>query len=53
MSELKKDKYKVDAVVSFYAFFHTPRDKHLELLKIFNSFIKKGGFLLVTMGAND
>jgi cyclopropane fatty-acyl-phospholipid synthase-like methyltransferase len=53
MSELKPGEYTVDAVVSFYAIFHTAREHHLDLLKTFNSFIKTDGYLLITMGAND
>jgi len=47
MSELKKDEYKVDAVVSFYAIFHTPRDKHLELFKISTLTLRKVDFYLL------
>ena len=42
MSELKVSAYKVDAVVSFYAIFHTPRETHQILLNQFNSFLPKG-----------
>lgn len=53
MSELQDSEYQVDAVVSFYAIFHTPREKHIDLLKKFRSFINIGGYLLITMGASD
>lgn len=53
MSELKEGQFTVDAVVSFYAIFHTPREGHLELLKKFRTFLDAGGYLLVTMGATD
>jgi cyclopropane fatty-acyl-phospholipid synthase-like methyltransferase len=53
MSDLVEGEYSVEAVVSFYAVFHTPRENHQYLLTTFNSFIKPGGYLLVTMGAND
>ncbi len=53
MSELKKNKYKVDGVVSFYAIFHIPREEHQDLFLKFNSFLPVGGMLLVTMGANE
>lgn len=33
MSDLKEGDYQVDAVVSFYAIFHIPREKHQELFK--------------------
>jgi cyclopropane fatty-acyl-phospholipid synthase-like methyltransferase len=53
MSELHDGEYHVDAVVSFYAIFHTPRENHADLLKKFNSFLKPHGYLLITMGAID
>lgn len=53
MDELKKEEYKVDAVVSFYAIFHIPREKHQDLFKKINSFLPKGGLILVTMGSTD
>lgn len=53
MSELSDGEYQVDAVVSFYAIFHTPRDQHLDLLKKIRSFLKSNGYLLITMGAHD
>jgi cyclopropane fatty-acyl-phospholipid synthase-like methyltransferase len=53
MSELTNGEYEVDAVVSFYAIFHTPRENHLELMRKFKSFLKSEGYLLITMGASD
>ncbi len=53
MSELQESEYHVDAVVSFYAIFHTPREKHQELFNKINSFLSEGGFILITMGAGD
>ena len=53
MSELKKSKYQVDAVVSFYAIFHIPREEHQDLFKKFNSFLPVGAVILVTMGASE
>lgn len=53
MSELLDGEYQVDAVVSFYAIFHTPRENHADLLKKFKSFLKPNGYLLITMGASD
>ncbi|QQG43588.1 MAG: class I SAM-dependent methyltransferase [Candidatus Daviesbacteria bacterium] len=53
MSKLKEDEYKVDAVISFYAIFHTPREKHQDLFKKINSFLPQGGYILVTMGAGE
>lgn len=53
MSELKEGDYSVDVVVSFYAIFHTPREQHADLFKKVNSFLPKGGYILVTMGAGE
>lgn len=53
MSELKDGEYQVDAVVSFYAIFHTPRANHSDLLKKFRTFLKPDGYILITMGVND
>lgn len=53
MQDLKEGQFEVDAIVSFYAIFHTPRDSHLETLKKLASFLSEGGKLLVTMGAGE
>jgi cyclopropane fatty-acyl-phospholipid synthase-like methyltransferase len=53
MTDLQEGEYKVDAVVSFYAIFHTPREQHGELLKKINSFLQKGGLILITMGSGE
>lgn len=53
MSNLKSGEYQVDAVVSFYAIFHTPREMHLDLLKKIYSFLNRGGYLLITMGSGE
>jgi len=42
-----------DAVVSFYAIFHVPREEHAELFKRIRRWLKPGGFLLVTVAAQD
>jgi len=53
MSELVDGEFKVDAVVSFYAIFHTPKEQHAELLRKINSFLSEGGLILITMGASE
>ena len=53
MTDLTAGEYAVDAVVSFYAIFHTPREGHAALLRTFHSLLPAGGLLLVTMGVND
>lgn len=50
---LQENEFTVDAVVSFYAFFHIPREKHLKLLQTVNSFLPIGGLVLLTMGDTD
>ncbi len=52
MSELKTGEFKVDAVVSFYAIFHIPKEEHEEIFKKINSFLKVNGLLLVPMEAS-
>jgi 2-polyprenyl-3-methyl-5-hydroxy-6-metoxy-1,4-benzoquinol methylase len=53
MLDLINGEYEVEAVVSMYAIFHIPRDKHRELLLVINSFLPIGGLLLITMGDKD
>ncbi|MGH2806782.1 MAG: class I SAM-dependent methyltransferase [Actinomycetota bacterium] len=53
MLELRPRDYDVDALVSFYAIFHTPRERHRELLRTLASFLSLGGIALFTMGASD
>ena len=52
MSLLKKKEHQVDAIVSFYAVFHIPREKHQDLFKIINSYLPKDGVILITMGSS-
>lgn len=42
-----------DAVVSFYAIFHVPREEHAELLRRIRRWLKPGGYLLATVAAQD
>lgn len=53
MSHLHEKEYQVDAVVSFYAIFHTPKDQHQNLFKKINTFVPLCGFILVTMGVKE
>lgn len=53
MSLMSEGEYSVDAVVSFYAIFHTKRETHEIILHKINSFLKKDGYLLITMGASE
>ncbi len=42
-----------DAVCSYYAIIHIPRDEHRELLLNFHRILKPGGLALLCMGAGD
>ena len=53
ISNLKKEEYRVDAVISFYTILHIPRETHQELFYIMNSFLPEGGLILVTMGSSE
>lgn len=53
MSDLKKEQFQVDAVVSFYALFHIPREQHLHVVQLMRSFLRPNGLLLITMGASE
>ncbi|MBA3350043.1 MAG: class I SAM-dependent methyltransferase [Actinobacteria bacterium] len=53
MLELKTGEFNMDGVVSLYAVFHTQRAHHRELLRRFGSFVRPGGALLLTMGAEE
>ncbi len=53
MLDLTDGEFEVDGVVSFYSIFHTPRERHQELLTRFASFLLPGGVLLITMGSSE
>lgn len=53
MVEMEKGEYQVEAVVSFYSLFHVERERHGQILKIFNSFLPVGGWLLTTLGTSE
>lgn len=53
MLDLRSGQYDVDGILSFYAIFHTPRERHEELLNTLASFLRPGGVMLITMGASD
>jgi SAM-dependent methyltransferase len=42
-----------DAVVSFYAIFHIPREEHAELFRRIHCWLKPGGYLLTTLSDLD
>lgn len=53
MRELSAGEYAADAIVSFYALFHTPRAEHGRILAIWHSFLSPGGYLLATFGDRE
>jgi len=53
MQELREGEFKVDAVISFYAIFHTPRGSHAKTFRTLASYLPPGGLMLVTMGAGE
>ncbi|MFW6048427.1 MAG: class I SAM-dependent methyltransferase [Candidatus Natronoplasma sp.] len=52
-SQLSFPKESFDAIVSFYAIFHIPREEHLDLLEKMNRWLKESGVILITMGTGD
>jgi len=42
-----------DAVCSYYAIIHIPREEHSKLLRNFNRMLKPNGLALLCMGEND
>lgn len=53
MSEMDFRQNSFDAVVSFYAIFHIPKEDHLELFKRIFNLLKDGGLFLVTLGYEE
>lgn len=53
ITTLTMGEYTVDAVVSFYAIFHIPRETHQQLFEKMHSYLKVGGPILVTMATTD
>ena len=53
MNCLVEGEYAVDAIVSLYAIYHTPRETHPELFKKLHSFLSDGGLLFALMGAKE
>ncbi len=45
-----KDKF--DAIISFYAIFHIPREEHEELFRKMCDLLKKEGLILITLGTS-
>ena len=53
MTELTFPDNSFDAVVSYYAIIHIPREEHRQLLAKFYRLLKPAGFVLLCLGAGD
>ncbi len=53
MSELHLPEESFEAVVSFYAIFHVPREEHLDLFARIWELLEPGGLFLATLGYED
>jgi len=53
MSEMDFQQNSFDAIVSFYAIFHIPKEDHLELFKRIFNLLKDGGLFLATLGYEE
>jgi ubiquinone/menaquinone biosynthesis C-methylase UbiE len=53
MAELELTPESFDAVVSFYALGHVPRDDHVELLRRVHRWLRPGGYLLLSEEDSD
>jgi cyclopropane fatty-acyl-phospholipid synthase-like methyltransferase len=53
MSEVRFPPETFDAVISFYAIFHIPREEHAALLHKASTLLRPEGYLLATMGVDD
>ena len=53
MTELSFSDDCFDAVCSYYAIIHIPREEHQRLLLDFHRMLKPGGLMLVCLGAGD
>lgn len=47
------DENSFDAVVSFYAIFHIPREEHFELFQEIRNWVKEDGAILITLGPEE
>jgi ubiquinone/menaquinone biosynthesis C-methylase UbiE len=50
-SELVLPEASLDAVTAFYSMTHVPRERHAEVLQRIASWLKPGGYLLLTLSA--
>ena len=53
MTTIELSDNSFDAICSFYAIIHVPREQHPTLLERFHRMLVPGGYLLASMGATD
>jgi len=53
LSNLDFPENHFDAIVSYYAIIHIPREEHQSILKTFSRILRPGGLLLLCTGATD
>jgi len=53
MTKLTFPDHSFNAICSYYAIIHIPRQEHRKLLLNFHRMLKPSGFVLLCMGAND
>jgi ubiquinone/menaquinone biosynthesis C-methylase UbiE len=53
LAALPVDRECVDAIVSFYAVIHVPREDHPAVLREFHRVLRPGGLALLCLGAKD
>ncbi len=53
MTAVEFERQSFDAVTAFYSITHIPRDEHSALLQKIRTWLKPGGLLLASLGAED
>ena len=53
ITELKFNEETFDGIISVYALFHIPREKHLAIFKNAFKILKKGGMLMINIGIHE
>jgi ubiquinone/menaquinone biosynthesis C-methylase UbiE len=53
MNELKFEENTFDGIISVFALFHVPKEKHSSIFKQFFNIIKPGGILLINTGISE
>lgn len=53
MNDLQFSENSFDGIISVYALFHVPKDKHLDIFKQFIKILKPGGILMINTGISE